>query len=124
MTIEEVLIELGDQRLALSGYSKVLMAMLNAFLPGDKPVSIDMNGHEILTLIYQLPNEALQTKILGKQVGRVRGSDSYRNAVLATAALFIAIAMFLAIRGMRGDGPMLWSLSTGILRDWYELFKK
>jgi uncharacterized membrane protein YkgB len=97
MKVEEVLIDLGDQPLRKSPYSRILHAVLNAYLPGEKPVNLEMDGQELLSLIYQLPDTALQERILEKQVGGVRNSDSYRTSVLIFSGFIGFIAVTVAI---------------------------
>lgn len=82
MRLEEALIDVGAKPLYKSPYSKILNAMLNAYLPGDNPVNEDMTGHQLLSEIYQLKNAELQEKILNKKLGHLRTTDAYRSSLL------------------------------------------
>lgn len=106
MTIEDILIELGDRPLQKSPYSKVVFAIVNALLPTGKAITLTMQGHEILSLIYQLPDTALGEKILSRKVGTLRDTDHYRTLVLFFSALigFITVTVAL-LEVFRDSGP-------------------
>lgn len=106
MTVEEVLVTLGDQPLNKCAYSLVLMAMLNAYLPGDKPVTREMTGAHLLTMIYQMPNDELIDKVLNKKVSTVRSSDPYRHVVLVVAVVITGLSTLLAFSQVLGTNDL------------------
>lgn len=106
MTIEDILIELGDRPLQKSPYSKVVFAIVNALLPTGKAITPTMQGHEILSLIYQLPDTALGEKILSRKVGTLRDTDHYRTLVLFFSGLIGSITVMVALLEVfRDSGP-------------------
>lgn len=127
MKIEAILIELGDRPLRKSAYSKVLGAVLNAYLPGDSPVNDTMNGQELLAKIYQLNDVELQEKILEKQLGAVRNTDMYRNVVLIFAVIVgmttVLIAMTEILSAGSPTGASTDNLTKIVIR-LIELFEK
>lgn len=107
MIVEEALIELGDKALSKSPYSKTLHAMLNAYLPGEGTVTYEMDGHDLLAMIYMLPDETLQSKILTKPLAKVRCADAYRNIVLTVAFGFGMATVGLAFTEMLSNGGFI-----------------
>ena len=102
MNVEEALIDLGDQPLHKSDYSKVLRAMLNALVPTDKTYTVNHTGQELLADIYQINDRELQERILQKQVGSVRNSDTYRSAVLTLSGLIGVGVILLTLLELTG----------------------
>lgn len=104
MSVEEALISLGESPLNSSPYSKLLHTLLNAFLPGDEPVEMYLTGHEILSQIYKLPSHDLQERILQRRLGKIRGKDSYRTAVLVFSGFICIVSILLAVVEIMGWG--------------------
>jgi len=97
MNVEAALIELGDKPLRRSPYSSTLLLVLNAYLPGNNSVSRETTGQEVLSLVYQLPDTSLQERLLEREVGQVRGRDSYRTVLLAVSGLMGIFGVALAV---------------------------
>lgn len=114
MTIEEVLVDLGERRLGSSPYSRVAMAVLNALLPKDQLVTLDTSAVDILTSIYSIQDEALQERILSKRVSKVRNSDTYRTVILTSAVVFVGFSMLFAfIEINKTTDPLTAETSSG-----------
>lgn len=110
--IEEALIELGPRPLRYSSYSHVLLAVLNAYLPSRVHLEPSVSGQHALTVIYQLKDEALQERILQKQLGSVRNRDSYRTALLLlSGALASGVVLFAVWETLSHGSP-----SSGLIR--------
>lgn len=102
MTIEEALMDLAERDLRSSAYSRILHAILNAYLPGDKPVTFEMTGQDILILVYRLP-ESQRHELLSKRLAPVRASDPYRSVVLyisGLVGLLVVLLSFVVIQGV------------------------
>lgn len=97
MNVEAALIELGEKPLRRSPYSSTLLLILNAYLPGDNPVSPESTGQEILSKVYQLPDTKLQERLMERPLGEVRGRDSYRTVLLVLSGFMGIIGIALAI---------------------------
>ncbi len=97
MNVEDALIELGDQPLRRSPYSSTLLMVLNAYLPGDQPISREVTGQEILSKVYQLPDVQLQERLMEREVGQLRGRDSYRTVLLVFSGVLGVLGIILAI---------------------------
>lgn len=96
MNIEEILIRLGDKPLAKSPYSRVALAMINAKLEGRDQITLDMEGHEILSMIYHQEDNALVDDLLARRVGRVRNADTYRLLILFFSGLLGLVTVVMA----------------------------
>lgn len=105
MKVEEVLIELGQSPLSTSPYSRVLLTLLNAYIPGETPITEQSSGLELLSMIYKMSDMKRQEKILNKNLGVIRSTDSYRTALLTMATLFGAVVMWMAVCEVVDDLP-------------------
>lgn len=124
MNVEAALIELGDNPLRRSPYSNTLLLVLNAYLPGNNIVSRETSGQETLSLIYQLPDTALQERLLEREVGQVRGRDSYRTALLVISGLMGVSGVALAITEIvTPDSTGVSELITGLIINTIDVFK-
>lgn len=108
MNVEEALIDLGDKPLHKSRYSRVLKAMLTALVPTDQEISMNHTGDELLTMIYKTNGVSLQDKILQKQVGTMRNSDTYRSTVLSASVLIGVSVVLIALFEMNGISIFSW----------------
>jgi hypothetical protein len=117
MTLEEALIDLGDRPLIKSPYSKTILAVVNATVGHKNAViTLDSPGHSILGTVYQIADTAKQEKLLAKPLGVVRGTDRYRNFVLAFSTVIACIAILLATAEVIHDTP-LSDGSSEVLRE-------
>lgn len=97
MNLEEALINMGDQPLSSSPYFKTIQAVINSLISNpDQQVTPDMPGHRVLGMVYQHPDASLQTRILTRQLGVVRGTDRYRHLVLGFSSILGLLAVGLA----------------------------
>ena len=102
--LEDALIEIGDQPIARSPFSKSIQAVVNASI-NDAQFTINTNqtGGAVLTLLYQYPNKTLSEAILNKNLGNVRDKDYYRFLILGLSLLLASIAIALTIAVLTGN---------------------
>lgn len=116
MTLEEALIELGDQPLAKSAYSTAIKAVVNATLNDpEKMVTLTSTGGMVLTTVYQLADVNTRTTLLNKDLGKVRDKDYYRLFILGLAVMICFIAIALVLNVTLGENGQADN-STGLLR--------
>lgn len=97
MTLEEVLVDLGDKPISSLMTSTRIIAFLNGNLTGQLHVSNDSVGIDILTFIYSLPDTELQRRILTKRF-KV-STDPYRNLIMILSGFlgFITLGSVITI---------------------------
>lgn len=97
MTLEEVLVDLGDKPISSLRKSIRTIAFLNGNLAGQLHVSNDSVGIDILTFIYSLPDTELQRRILTKRF-KV-STDPYRNLIMVLSGFlgFITLGSVITI---------------------------
>lgn len=97
MTLEEVLVDLGDKPISSLRKSTRTIAFLNGNLTGQLHVSNDSVGIDILTFIYSLPDTELQRRILTKRF-KVN-TDPYRNLIMILSGFlgFITLGSVITI---------------------------
>lgn len=97
MTLEEVLVDLGDKPISSLRKSTRTIAFLNGSLTGQLHVSNDSVGIDILTFIYSLPDTELQRRILTKRF-KV-STDPYRNLIMILSGFlgFITLGSVITI---------------------------
>ncbi len=116
MTLEEALIELGDQPLAKSPYSTAIKAVINATVNDPaKAVNLSSTGGAVLTTVYQLADVNARDTLLSKDLGKVRDKDYYRLTILALAVMIAFIAITLALNIVFNTTANTDN-STGLLR--------
>jgi hypothetical protein len=106
MTLEEALIDLGDEPLSKSPFSKTIRAFVNATLGGDTPITLDMPGSTVLSQVYQCPDQVKQDRMLNKSLGAVRGKDSYQTAILVLAVPLVVVFVLIALAEVFNDTPL------------------
>lgn len=108
MTLEEALIDLGDDPLSKSPFSKTIRAFVNASLGGvlTTPITLDTPGSSILSAVYQVQDTVKQERALAKSLGVVRGKDSYRTLVVAIAAFLVVIGVTMSAAEILDDTPL------------------
>lgn len=108
MTLEEALIDLGDDPLSRSPFSKTIRAFVNASLGSviATPITFDMPGSSILSVVYQVQDTAKQERMLAKPLGVVRGKDSYRTLVVAIASFLVIIGITMSAAEIMDDTPL------------------
>jgi hypothetical protein len=108
MTLEEALIDLGDDPLSKSPFSKTIRAFVNASLGGvlTAPITLDTPGSSILSAVYQVQDTVKQERTLAKALGVVRGKDSYRTLVVAIAVFLVVIGVTMSAAEILDDTPL------------------
>lgn len=108
MTLEEALIDLGDDPLSKSPFSKTIRAFVNASLGSDAaaPITFDMPGSSVLSTVYQVQDTVKQERMLAKPLGVVRGKDSYKTLMLIIAALLVFIGVTVSTAEIMDDTPL------------------
>lgn len=97
MTLEEVLVDLGDKPISSLMVGTRAIAFLNGSLTGQLHVSNDSVGIDILTFIYSLPDAELQRRILTKRF-KV-STDPYRSLIMTLSGSlgFITLGSVITI---------------------------
>lgn len=97
MTLEEVLVNLGDKPISSLAMKTRTLAFLNGSLAGQLQVDNDSIGIDILTFIYSIPDAELQRRILTKRF-KV-SSDSYRSLIMTLSGFlgFLTLGSVITI---------------------------
>lgn len=103
MNVETALIRVGGDTLASSPNSRVLMMVINAYLPEEERVYPDTQGGEALRRVYAIADKEVQRQLLEKDVGIVRGRDAYRTTLLVVAGLLGLVVVTVALSVMVSD---------------------
>lgn len=107
MNIEEALIDLGDQPLSKSPYAKTVMTLTNSLLMASgQTITLDMPGHQVLSLIYQHTDSTLQSRILHRELRAIRSTDRYRHLILGFSIVIAVLAVGLASAEVFSDAPV------------------
>lgn len=116
MTLEEALIDLGDNPLVKSPYSAAIRAIVNATLNDPaKIITPSSTGGDVLTLVYQVADIGIRDQLLNKNLATVRDKDYYRLALLGMAILIAVITIALVLNVTLGEGHATDN-STGLLQ--------
>lgn len=107
MTLQEALISLGDKPLSASPFSAAIRALVLAQM-GKKGSTItkDTPGYIVLSQIYKIANEAKRVQLLEHQLGVVRSTDLYKQAVLLGSGLLALVVVIAAMAVVYSDATI------------------
>lgn len=107
MTLEEALISLGSQPLSKSQYSQAIYSIVKASVgaPGEQ-ITKDTLGHQILGIIYQMPNVKCRKELLTRKLGRVRNADIYKQVVVASAVVLVMVVVVVSLIEVLSEAPV------------------
>lgn len=107
MTLQEALISLGDRPLNASPYSSAIRALVLASL-GKKGSTIDKDtpGYIVLAQVYKIVNEVKRNALLEHQLGVVRGTDMYKQFILAGSGVLALVVIIVAMAVVYSDATV------------------
>lgn len=127
MTLQEILISLGEQPLSTSPYSASIRAVVMGGLgkKGDD-VTRDTPGYIVLSKIHALTNEIKKEKMLNHSLTNIRSSDLYKQSLLLASAVVAMVAIVMALMVVYGDvtiTPELTDVFKSTIHEFFELVK-
>lgn len=97
MTIEDLLVDLGDNRIDTNRYWSVVLGMVNSHLPVDAKLVKTQTGNDVIGAIYSLPDPAVRAEILNRPYMSAPPRDNFRVMLLVVGVVFTVIAVSLAL---------------------------
>ena len=108
MTLEEALIEIGDQPLSKSQYSQAILSVVRARTTSEESgdVTRQTPGYVVLGIVYKLQNVEIRDKILSWELKPVRSADLYRQLVVFCAAILVFFAVLISTLEISSTVPI------------------
>lgn len=103
MTIEDLLVDLGDNRIDTNRYWGVVLGMVNSHLPADAKLVKTQSGNEVISAIYGLQDDSVRAAILTRPYMSAPPRDNFRLLLLMVGFGFTAVAVSLALVAIFSD---------------------